>query len=111
MLLSDYVIEFLARKGIRDLFLVSGGGIMYLLDSVGRNPDVRYFCSYHEQAAVVEAEGYARVRNGVGACLVTTGPGEANAVSALPAAWAGGAVARDPPRALHDRHHHQRAGL
>jgi acetolactate synthase I/II/III large subunit len=87
MLVSDYVIDFLAKKGIRDLFLVSGGGIMYLLDSVGRNRDVRYFCSYHEQAAVVEAEGYARIRNGVGACLVTTGPGEANAVSALPAAW------------------------
>ncbi len=87
MLVSDYVIDFLARKGIRDLFLVSGGGIMYLLDSVGRSKDVRYFCSYHEQAAVVEAEAYARIRNGVGACLVTTGPGGANAVSALPAAW------------------------
>lgn len=87
MLVSDYVIDFLAEKGIRDLFLVSGGGIMYLLDSVGRNENVRYFCSYHEQASVVEAEGYARVRNGVGACLVTTGPGGANAVSALPAAW------------------------
>jgi hypothetical protein len=34
MLLSDYVIEFLAKKGINDVFLVSGGGIMYLLDSV-----------------------------------------------------------------------------
>ena len=87
MLLSDYVIDFLARKDIRDVFLVSGGGIMYLLDSVGRSKDVRYYCSYHEQAAVVEAEAYARIRNGVGACLVTTGPGGANAVSALPAAW------------------------
>jgi len=87
MLLSDYVIDFLSKKDICDVFLVSGGGIMYLLDSVGRSRDVRYYCSYHEQAAVVEAEGYARIRNGVGACLVTTGPGEANAVSALPAAW------------------------
>jgi acetolactate synthase-1/2/3 large subunit len=87
MLLSDYVIDFLARKNIQDVFLVSGGGIMYLLDSVGRSRDVHYYCSYHEQAAVVEAEAYARIRNGVGACLVTTGPGAANAVSALPAAW------------------------
>jgi acetolactate synthase-1/2/3 large subunit len=87
MLLSDYVIDFLARKNIREVFLVSGGGIMYLLDSVGRSSEVRYYCSYHEQAAVVEAEGYARIRNGVGACFVTTGPGAANAVSALPAAW------------------------
>jgi acetolactate synthase-1/2/3 large subunit len=87
MLLSDYVIQFLAENGIRDVFLVSGGGIMYLLDSVGRNQDVRYYCNYHEQACVAAAEGYARVANRIGACLVTTGPGAANAISALPAAW------------------------
>ena len=56
MLLSDYVIDFLARKDIRDVFLVSGGGIMYLLDSVGRSKDVRYYCSYHEQAAAGRVE-------------------------------------------------------
>ncbi len=87
MLLSDYVIGFLVEKEINDVFLVSGGGIMYLLDSVGRNSNIRYYCNYHEQACAIAAEGYARVRNGVGACLVTTGPGAANAISALPAAW------------------------
>jgi acetolactate synthase-1/2/3 large subunit len=87
MLLSDYVIQFLADKGVRDVFLVSGGGIMYLLDSLARNPAVRYYCNYHEQASTVAAEGYARVTNGVGVCLVTTGPGGANALSAIPAAW------------------------
>jgi acetolactate synthase-1/2/3 large subunit len=87
MLLSDYVIQFLGQKGIRDTFLVSGGGIMYLLDSLARSQEVRYYCNYHEQACVISAEGYARVNNGVGCCIVTTGPGGANAVSALPAAW------------------------
>lgn len=87
MLLSDYVIEFLKDKGIHDTFLVSGGGIMYLLDSLARNPDVRYTCNYHEQACAVAAEGYARVTNGVGVCIATTGPGAVNAISALPAAW------------------------
>ena len=87
MLVSDYVIQFLVDRGVNDLFLVSGGGIMYLLDSVGRNKDVKYYCNYHEQACVAAAEAYARVRNGVGACLVTTGPGAANALSAIPAAW------------------------
>jgi acetolactate synthase-1/2/3 large subunit len=87
VLLSDYVIRFLAENGIRDLFLVSGGAIMHLLDAVGRNSDLRYYCNYHEQACVASAEGYARIRNAVGACLVTGGPGTANAISALPAAW------------------------
>ena len=87
MLLSDYVIQFLADKGIRDTFLVSGGGIMYLMDALARNPGVRYYCNYHEQACTIAAEGYARVTNKVGACIATTGPGGVNAVSALPAAW------------------------
>jgi acetolactate synthase-1/2/3 large subunit len=60
---------------------------MYLLDSLARNPQVRYYCNYHEQASTAAAEGYARVTNGVGVCLVTTGPGGANALSAIPAAW------------------------
>ena len=87
MLLSDYVIQFLKENGIRDTFLVSGGGIMYLLDSLARIPEVRYTCNYHEQACAVAAEAYARVTNGVGVCITTTGPGAVNAISALPAAW------------------------
>lgn len=87
MRVADYVVEFLVEKGIQDVFLVSGGGIMFLTDAVGLNPKLRYYCNYHEQACVVAAEGYARLRNGVGACLVTTGPGAANAISALPGAF------------------------
>jgi acetolactate synthase-1/2/3 large subunit len=87
MRVSDYVVEFLVERGIRDVFMVSGGGIMYLTDAVGLNPKIRYYCNYHEQACVVAAEGYARLRNSVGACLVTTGPGAANAISALPGAF------------------------
>lgn len=30
--LSDYVVDFLITHGISDIFLVSGGGIMHLLD-------------------------------------------------------------------------------
>jgi len=87
VLLSDYVIDFLANIGVRDIFLVSGGGIMYLLDSVGRSARIRYYCNYHEQACVAAAEGYARLQNKIGVCLVTTGPGGANAVSAIPGAF------------------------
>ncbi|MFA6081573.1 MAG: thiamine pyrophosphate-binding protein [Patescibacteria group bacterium] len=86
-LLSDYVIDFLVKKGIKDIFLVSGGGIMYLLDSVGRNKRIRYVANYHEQASATAAESYARVKNSVGACLVTTGPGSTNAITGVAGAW------------------------
>jgi acetolactate synthase-1/2/3 large subunit len=84
---SDYVIDFLRDRGITDIFTVSGGGIMHLVDSLGRRPGVRYICNYHEQACAIAAEAYARVRNGVGACVVTTGPGSTNALSGIAGAF------------------------
>ena len=85
--LSDYVIQFFVDRGITDAFLASGGGIMHLLDSVGRNPGLTYYCNYHEQACAVSTEGYARVTTLPGLCLGTTGPGAINALSGMTGAW------------------------
>src|SRR3989338_9834790 len=85
--LSDYVIDFLVKKGIKDIFLVSGGGIMYLCDAVGRNKKINFISNYHEQACAIAAEGYARIKNSVGACLVTTGPGSTNTLTGVAGAW------------------------
>jgi acetolactate synthase-1/2/3 large subunit len=85
--LSNYVASYLANRGVDSVFTVSGGGIMHLLDSVGREERLRVVCNFHEQACAIAAEAYARVRGGVGVCLVTTGPGGTNALSALGGAW------------------------
>lgn len=85
--LSDYVIDFLAKKGVKDIFLCSGGGIMHLLDSVGQHPEMSYTCNYHEQAAAISAEAYARVTNHLGVCLVTTGPASMNALAGMAGSW------------------------
>lgn len=85
--LSDYVIQFFVDRGITDAFLASGGGIMHLLDSVGRNTGLTYYCNYHEQACAVAAEGYARVTTRPGLCMGTTGPGAINALSGMTGAW------------------------
>lgn len=87
ILLSDFVIDFLVQKGIKDIFLVSGGGIMYLLDSIYRNKKIDYISNYHEQASAIAAEGYARIKNSPSVCLVTTGPGSTNAVTGVAGAW------------------------
>ncbi len=87
MKLSDAVIAYLAERGIGHVFLVSGGGIMHLADSVGRHASVKFICNYHEQACVIAAEAYARLTDGPGACIVTTGPGATNAASSVPGAW------------------------
>ncbi|HUI90541.1 MAG TPA: thiamine pyrophosphate-binding protein [Anaerolineales bacterium] len=85
--LSDYVVDFLVKKGITVIFMVSGGGIMHLVDSVGNRQGMTYVCNYHEQACAYSAEVYSRITGVVGACLVTTGPGGTNALSGVASAW------------------------
>lgn len=87
MKLSDYVTSFLVGRGVRDIFLLAGGGIMHLLDSVGSEPSLRYVSCRHEQACVVAAEGYAKSSGRPGLALVTTGPGAINALSGVVGAW------------------------
>jgi acetolactate synthase-1/2/3 large subunit len=36
MRLADYCMKFLADRGVRHVFLVTGGGAMHLNDAVGR---------------------------------------------------------------------------
>lgn len=86
--LSDYVANTLANEyGVTDIFLVSGGGIMHLLDSLGSHPKIAYHATFHEQGAVVAAEGYARRSGKLGVALATVGPGAGNAVSGLPGSY------------------------
>lgn len=85
--LSDYVFSFIAGLGVKHVFLISGGGIMHLADSLGRNKDIEYICPLHEQAVAMATEGYARTKNDFGVALVTTGPGGTNAITGLAGAW------------------------
>jgi acetolactate synthase-1/2/3 large subunit len=87
VIVADYVIDALAAHGVRDVFTVSGGGIMFLLDALGRHAGVKYWCNVHEQGCAISAEAYARVTGEIGVCLVTSGPGSTNALSAIAGAW------------------------
>src|SRR3984957_9047156 len=87
MKLSDYVVTELANRGVRDVFLVTGGGAMHLDDSIGRVPGIRYICNHHEQASAMAAECYARVTGKTGVLNVTTGPGGINALNGVFGAW------------------------
>lgn len=88
MKLSDYTVGYLADVlNIHHVFMIVGGANMHLTDSMARNSKVKYICVQHEQAASMAAEGYARVRNGIGAAIVTSGPGGTNAVTGLCCAW------------------------
>lgn len=85
--LSDYVMKFVTRQGVNDIFVLSGGGCMHLLDSMGRNPELNYNCCLFEQVVSFAAGAYAQYTNNLGVGLVTTGPGGTNAMTGVAAAW------------------------
>ncbi|TAM45953.1 MAG: thiamine pyrophosphate-binding protein [Gammaproteobacteria bacterium] len=86
MKLSDYVASFIADLGVKDVFSVSGGGAMHLVDSVGKSERLAYIPTHHEQAAAMAAEAYSRIA-GMGVGLFTTGPGGTNALTGVACAW------------------------
>jgi len=85
--LSDYIFNFLEEKGIKDIFAISGGGAMHLIDSIGKNENLNYISSHHEQAASMAAEGYSRIKGLPGVCVVTSGPGGTNTSTGVVGAW------------------------
>jgi acetolactate synthase-1/2/3 large subunit len=87
MKLTDYITEYLAKQGINHVFGLTGGAAVHLFDSVNKHPDLEPVFTHHEQAGALAAKSYAHVRNGMGACFVTTGPGGTNAITGVTAAW------------------------
>ncbi len=84
---ADYIFSRVADLGVKDVFLLPGGGAMHLVDALGQNPDLNFIPTHHEQAASIAAEAYARVNELLGVALVTTGPGATNAITAVAGAW------------------------
>ena len=80
MKLSDFVIECLYKNKIKTIFTVSGGGSIFLCDSLYRSKDVDYVCCHHEQSVSFAAESYARQTKRIAGAIVTTGPGGTNAI-------------------------------
>lgn len=83
--LSDYVMKFVASRGVKHVLTLTGGGAMHLNDSLGRCEGLEYICCLHEQTAAMAAEAYGEYR-GLGVALVTSGPGGTNALTGVAAA-------------------------
>lgn len=84
---SDFIADYIADNGIKDVFMVTGGGAMFLNDSLGHHKKIHCTYNHHEQASAMAAEAYARMNNEIAAVCVTTGPGATNAITGVAGAW------------------------
>ena len=80
---AEYVAEFLRRRGVTNVFLMTGGACAFIVDAIGRNPGMKYTCFQHEQAAAMAADSLWRTNKIVGATVATSGPGATNLITGI----------------------------
>ncbi|MGC9469933.1 MAG: biosynthetic-type acetolactate synthase large subunit [Bacteroidales bacterium] len=81
---SEALMLSLLEEGVDVIFGYPGGAIMPVYDALFDYRDrLRHILVRHEQGAAHAADGYARVTEKVGVCLVTSGPGATNLITGL----------------------------
>lgn len=86
MRLANYIAKHLEELKVKDIFMISGGGAMFLNDAFGSSK-IKYICNHNEQATAIAAEGYARINQDLAVVCVTTGPGGLNCLNGLFGQW------------------------
>jgi len=84
---ADYVASFIKKIGVDCVFMVPGGGAMFLNDAIQSKKNLDYVANHNEQASSIAAEAYSRVTENIGVAIVTTGPGSTNAITGVAGAW------------------------
>ena len=84
---ADYVASFIKKIGVDCVFMVPGGGAMFLNDAIQCKKGLDYVANHNEQASSISAEAYSRVTENIGVAIVTTGPGSTNAITGVAGAW------------------------
>ena len=87
MNLSEYILEFLIKKKVHNVFTITGGAICFLMDAFSRNNKIKYTSVAHEQAAAMMADSYSRFGPNFAATMVTSGPGATNLLTGIACSW------------------------
>ena len=85
---SEYLVDYLIKKGVADVFGYSGGYIVPFMDALyARKDEIKIHVCYNEQGCAYAADGYARMSGNLGVYFTTSGPGAVNAFGGLADAW------------------------
>lgn len=80
---GQIIIDALRSNGIDQMFSVPGESFLPVLDALVDAPDIRLTIARQEGGAAMMAEAYGKLTGKPGICLVTRGPGAANAYSGV----------------------------
>lgn len=81
---SDYIVQYIIKQGITDVFGYPGGMVTHLLESFSKYKDeISSHVTYNEQGAAMAACGYAQVSGKTGVAYATSGPGATNMITGI----------------------------
>ena len=80
---AQALVESLKHAGAEVVFGLPGGAILPTYDPLMDAEGLRHVLVRHEQGAGHAASGYAHATGKVGVCLVTSGPGATNLITAI----------------------------
>ena len=84
---SEFIINYLQKKGLNTAFGITGGGAMFLNEAFRKQNNLNFIFMHHEQSAAMAAEAYYRASGKPAILSVTSGPGGTNAVTGVIGAW------------------------
>ena len=87
MNVANYIVDFIANRGVENIFMITGGQAMFLNDAVYQNKKIKPIFHHHEQAAGMAAEAYGRISGNLGVAMVTAGPAAVNVLNGVVGAW------------------------
>lgn len=80
---GDFLLERLARWGVRRIYGYPGDGINGILAAFGRQDRIEFVQTRHEEMAAFMACGHAKFTDEAGVCLATSGPGAIHLLNGL----------------------------
>ncbi len=76
------LVRYLQAEGVTKVFGIPGGALVWVMEELRQQtPHIDYVICRHETGAAYMADGYARVNDGLGVVIVTSGPGATNALT------------------------------
>ena len=88
MRVADYIAEYIYNDlKVPEVFMLTGGGAMFLNDGVAKHENLEVICNHHEQACAMGAVAYSKYTNKIGVAYVTTGCGGTNTITGVLDAW------------------------
>ena len=87
MNVAEYIVRYVEHRGIEHAYVIVGGAALWICKALGQSKKLKFTFVNHEQAAVMGADGYARVSGKAGVAFVTNGPALTNTVTGMAQAY------------------------